>query len=70
MIILIDNYDSFTYNLYQCIETLGFLCRVVRNDSDHWRIKRIKIFINIDECIHFLTDIKNKQIFIIIDLIN
>jgi anthranilate synthase component II len=33
MILLIDNYDSFTYNLYQCIETLGFKCQVVRNDA-------------------------------------
>jgi para-aminobenzoate synthetase component 2 len=33
MIVIIDNYDSFTYNLYQCMETLGFLCRVIRNDA-------------------------------------
>jgi anthranilate synthase/aminodeoxychorismate synthase-like glutamine amidotransferase len=33
MILLIDNYDSFTYNLKQEIEILGFECRVYRNDE-------------------------------------
>lgn len=33
MILLIDNYDSFTYNLYQCIEQMGLNCKVVRNDE-------------------------------------
>ena len=33
MILLVDNYDSFTYNVYQLIETLGFDCKVVRNDA-------------------------------------
>ena len=33
MILLIDNYDSFTYNLYQYVEELGYRCRVVRNDK-------------------------------------
>lgn len=33
MIVLIDNYDSFTYNLSQLIETLGYECLVVRNDQ-------------------------------------
>ncbi len=33
MILLLDNYDSFTYNLYQCIEQLGHRCRVIRNDA-------------------------------------
>ncbi|MCY4052296.1 MAG: aminodeoxychorismate/anthranilate synthase component II [Hyphomicrobiales bacterium] len=32
MILLIDNYDSFVYNLARYIEELGFPCRVVRND--------------------------------------
>ena len=32
MILLIDNYDSFTYNLKQYVEELGEQCRVVRND--------------------------------------
>ncbi|MBI3551301.1 MAG: aminodeoxychorismate/anthranilate synthase component II [Elusimicrobia bacterium] len=33
MILLIDNYDSFTYNLYQAVRSLGAECRVVRNDE-------------------------------------
>ena len=32
MILLIDNYDSFTYNVYQAIANLGRALRVVRND--------------------------------------
>ena len=32
MILLIDNYDSFTYNLFQYIAELGFKCEVLRND--------------------------------------
>ncbi len=32
MILLIDNYDSFTYNLYQYMGELGAQLRVVRND--------------------------------------
>ena len=32
MILLIDNYDSFTYNIYQYIASLGHPVRVVRND--------------------------------------
>lgn len=33
MILLIDNYDSFTYNLYQLIANMGFYCQVIRNDQ-------------------------------------
>jgi anthranilate synthase component 2 len=33
MILLIDNYDSFTYNLYQYLGELGGDVRVVRNDA-------------------------------------
>jgi anthranilate synthase/aminodeoxychorismate synthase-like glutamine amidotransferase len=33
MILLIDNYDSFTFNLFQMIEHLGQKCLVVRNDQ-------------------------------------
>src|SRR4030066_2082670 len=33
MILLIDNYDSFTYNLYQYLCELGAEVKVVRNDQ-------------------------------------
>lgn len=33
MVLLIDNYDSFTYNLYQYLCELGADVRVVRNDQ-------------------------------------
>ena len=33
MILLIDNYDSFTYNLYQALAELGAELEVVRNDK-------------------------------------
>ncbi|WP_079509383.1 anthranilate synthase component II [Mesobacillus jeotgali] len=33
MILLIDNYDSFTYNLYQYLRELGAEVKTVRNDK-------------------------------------
>jgi anthranilate synthase/aminodeoxychorismate synthase-like glutamine amidotransferase len=33
MILLIDNYDSFTYNLYQYLSELGVDVKVARNDK-------------------------------------
>ena len=33
MLLLVDNYDSFTYNLYQYLGELGADIRVVRNDQ-------------------------------------
>ncbi len=36
MILLLDNYDSFTYNLYDYLLQTGVDCRVVRNDE--WAI--------------------------------
>lgn len=33
MILLIDNYDSFTYNLFQYLSELGAEVKVVRNDQ-------------------------------------
>lgn len=32
MILIIDNYDSFTYNLVQAVQSLGYETRVVYND--------------------------------------
>ncbi|HEY1265794.1 MAG TPA: aminodeoxychorismate/anthranilate synthase component II, partial [Candidatus Binatia bacterium] len=33
MILLIDNYDSFTYNLYHYLGELGAEVKVFRNDE-------------------------------------
>ncbi|MFH1141885.1 MAG: anthranilate/aminodeoxychorismate synthase component II, partial [Chloroflexota bacterium] len=33
MILLIDNYDSFTYNLFQYLSELGAQVQVARNDA-------------------------------------
>ncbi|UCG38177.1 MAG: aminodeoxychorismate/anthranilate synthase component II [bacterium] len=33
MVLIIDNYDSFTYNIYQAISTMTGQVRVVRNDQ-------------------------------------
>lgn len=33
MILIIDNYDSFTYNVYQYVANLGYEVYVVRNDQ-------------------------------------
>src|SRR2546426_9330044 len=33
MILVIDNYDSFTFNLVQALEAAGATVRVVRNDA-------------------------------------
>lgn len=40
MILIIDNYDSFTYNLYQQVEGLGQKTVIVKNDE--MTIKEIK----------------------------
>jgi len=33
MVVIIDNYDSFTYNLYQQVSSLGYDTKVVFNDT-------------------------------------
>lgn len=33
MILIIDNYDSFTYNLVQAVEAAGYKCEVYLNDK-------------------------------------
>ena len=33
MLLMLDNYDSFTYNLVQYLQALGAEVRVVRNDA-------------------------------------
>ncbi|MDP9367471.1 MAG: aminodeoxychorismate/anthranilate synthase component II, partial [Chloroflexota bacterium] len=33
MIFLLDNYDSFTFNLYQALRELGAEVEVARNDQ-------------------------------------
>lgn len=33
MVLIIDNYDSFTYNIYQYITSLGYDVQVIRNDQ-------------------------------------
>ncbi len=33
MILVVDNYDSFTFNLVQALEAAGAIVRVVRNDA-------------------------------------
>ncbi|MCG8474606.1 MAG: aminodeoxychorismate/anthranilate synthase component II [Cytophagales bacterium] len=41
MILIIDNFDSFTYNLVDYFEQLGHDCRVVRNDCSLEEIERL-----------------------------
>ena len=45
MLLLLDNYDSFTYNIYQLLTNLGTEVEVVRNDMttvDEIRAKKYK----------------------------
>lgn len=36
-ILLLDNYDSFTYNLWDYLERLECHCTVIRNDFSNWK---------------------------------
>ncbi len=40
MILLIDNYDSFSYNLYQMVGTIDPDIKVIRNDE--WTVEEVK----------------------------
>ena len=50
MILIVDNYDSFTYNLKQACEGYGYGCEVLRNDAvglmDIVRMKPEKIILS------------------------
>lgn len=39
MLLLIDNYDSFTWNLHQALESVDVTVEVVRNDA--WSVERV-----------------------------
>ena len=41
MILLVDNYDSFTYNLYQQVSGLGAIVEVIKNDE--YSLDQIKV---------------------------
>ena len=44
MILLIDNYDSFTYNIYQAIGKMGYSVIVKKNDEiDLYKVHLLKI---------------------------
>jgi anthranilate synthase/aminodeoxychorismate synthase-like glutamine amidotransferase len=40
MLLLLDNYDSFTYNLYDYLAQLGLKCKVFRNDISLEKLKK------------------------------
>ena len=42
MILLLDNFDSFTYNLWDYIQRLGVECKVFRNDTSLEELKKHK----------------------------
>jgi len=49
-ILLVDNYDSFTYNLYDYLAQLGAECTVIRNDEyalDEIQKMTLKIFLRL-----------------------
>ena len=42
MVLMLDNYDSFTYNLVHYVQELGFEVKVVANDE--WTLEQVKSF--------------------------
>lgn len=72
MILLIDNYDSFVYNLYQFIAEIEPDVKVVRNDEitseEILKMNPDKIVISpgpgkpseAGECIHVIRELKGK----------
>lgn len=72
MILLIDNYDSFVYNLYQFIAEIELDVKVVRNDEitseEILKMNPDKIVISpgpgkpseAGECIHVIRELKGK----------
>ena len=66
MILLIDNYDSFTYNLYQYLSELGADVHVVRNDAvtleDIEELKPEKIVVSPGPCTPLEAGISNDVV--------
>jgi anthranilate synthase/aminodeoxychorismate synthase-like glutamine amidotransferase len=66
MILLIDNYDSFTYNLVQYLGELGARCKVYRNDqidlSELERLEPKKMVISPGPCTPKEAGISEKAI--------
>lgn len=44
---MIDNYDSFSYNLYQYLSQLGANVRVVRNDEVTIEQVEVRFFLSL-----------------------
>ena len=65
-VLLIDNYDSFVYNLYQYLSELGVKVRVERNDAiglaDIYKMKPDKIVISPGPCTPLQAGISNEVI--------
>ena len=55
-IVIIDNYDSFTYNLSHLVKELGAEVTVMRNDS--FKLEELKVFDKI-----ILSLIQGKNLF-------
>ena len=66
MILLIDNYDSFTYNLYQYLSELGADVHVVRNDAvtleDIEELRPEKIVVSPGPCTPLEAGISNDVV--------